>query len=659
MSPRIALAQLEVVAGLPEKNLASMLSAIERAKAAGAELIVFPEMCVGGYLLGDRFLDDNFCRELMRSNAPLIEASRGIAVAWGNIFLDEEMHARGIRGYHPNKDGRIRRYNAIYVAQDGHLVERTGNAGKLLPAGIQAKTLLPNYRFFDDERYFFSLADVALDFNVPLPSLMTPFPIRTASGVVQVGFELCEDLWCEDYRVDHAALNPTKMLIENGAQLIANASASPWTFGKNGARDRRVLFLKRNSGASFVPFLYVNVVGAQNNGKNVITFDGGSTVYNAEGELIQYAPQPYQEALLIAERFDLPAVTRVEEPKLAQKHRALLTGIRHVKNFRGVAEEPRVVIGLSGGVDSAVAAALLVEVCGKDRVFGVNMPTKYNSAKTINAAKHVANALGISYREAPIGELVEVNNRLLNDADLDGRGAQLSVLNEENVQAKIRGTALLSNLAAKYGGIFSNNGNKLEIALGYATLYGDWGGAISVLGDLNKAEVYELARYLNAEVFQREIIPETLLPDALFRFREDQIAPTAELKHDQIDPMKFGYHCALLDAFTDYKKKSPEDLMRWFLEGTLHKNLGIEVELLRRWGVHRAPEFLDDLRWFTRNVRGAVFKRVQSPPIIVTSKSAYGYDIRESILPDVESSEERRLAQQIRDERPEYVPAIA
>jgi NAD+ synthase (glutamine-hydrolysing) len=656
MSPRIALAQIEVVAGMPERNVASILSMIARAKDAGADAVVFPEMCVGGYLLGDRFLDDNFCRELMRYNQTLIEASDGIAVAWGNIFLDDAMSARGIHGYHPNKDGRIRRYNAIYVAQDRALAPRKIETS-CVPAGIQAKTLLPNYRFFDDERYFFSLADVALDFNVPLASLMQPFLIKTREGVVPIGFELCEDLWCEDYRLDHGALNVTEMLIKNGARYIANASASPWTFGKNNARDRRVLFLKKNSGASFVPFLYVNVVGAQNNGKNVITFDGGSTVYNANGELVQVAAKAYEETLLVADRFDSPPVARVEDAKIAQKHRALLTGIRHVKNFRGRTEEPRVIIGLSGGVDSAVAAALLVEVCGKENVLGVNMPTKYNSSKTINAAKKLASELGITYHDVPIGELVDVNNRLLNEADLDGRGVSLSVLNEENVQAKIRGTSLLSNLAAKYHGIFSNNGNKLEIALGYATLYGDWGGAISVLGDLTKAEVYQLALYLNEHVFHREVIPESLIPDALFRFREDQIAPSAELKDDQIDPMKFGYHCAMLDAFTDYKKRSSEDMMRWFLEGTLHTHLGIDVELIRRWGVDQADTFLEDLRWFSRNVRGAVFKRVQSPPIIVTSKSAYGYDIRESILPDVQSSEEKRLEAEIQKTRPVYQPS--
>lgn len=650
MSPRIALAQIEVKAGLPDHNVASMLRMVEAAKKEGAELIVFSEMCVGGYLLGDRFLDDAYCQELMRHNQTLIDASSGIAIAWGNICLEPRSD-----GYHPNKDGRVRRYNAVYVAQNGALARRKVEHN-FLPRGVQAKTLLPNYRFFDDQRYFFSLADVALDFGVPLERLAQPFVLELGGREVPIGFELCEDLWCEDYRAHGAPLNVTAMLIENGAQLIANLSASPWTFGKNGARDRRVAYLKRESGGKFVPFLYVNIVGAQNNGKNVITFDGGSTVYDAAGRPIRLAKRAYEEELMIVDALDTPVVPRVEEAKIAQKYRALIAGIRHVKDFRGAKEDPKFIIGLSGGIDSSVSAALLVAAIGADKVLGVNMPTRYNSQKTIRAAESVARALGIAYREVPIGSLVELNRSVLSGADLDGNQTALSSLAEENVQAKIRGTSILSNLAAKYGGVFPNNGNKLEVALGYATLYGDWGGAISLLGDLTKAEVYQLAVHLNERIYEREVIPAALIPDALFRFRDDQIAPSAELKDDQLDPMKFGYHCALLDAMTDYKKKAPEEIMRWFLEGTLHHHLGIEPALLERWGVHRAPEFLADLEWFTRAVRGAVFKRVQSPPIIITSKSAYGYDIRESILPEVESEAARRLRAELPSLRPEYIP---
>lgn len=645
-TPRLAIAQLEVKAGLPESNVERMLRMIDDAKRRGVDLIAFPEMCVGGYMVGDRWVDDAFCEDLMGFNETLRIASGGIAVAWGNIFLDREPARRGLAGCHPNKDGRARRYNAMYVAQDGTWARRLVET-PWLPAGAHVKTLLPNYRFFDDQRYFFSLLDIALDAGVPLATLEQPFAIRIQGQDVPIGFEICEDLWCNDYRLDGEAMNATRMLIDNGARYIVSGSSSPWTYGKNGARDRRVKFLKSDSGDRFVPFLYANIVGAQNNGKNVITFDGGSTVYDRNGDPIVLANKAYAEELIVVDDFEQPPLTRDDGSKVAQKYEAIIQGIRHLKDMRGDPELPRVVIGLSGGVDSAVAAALLVKAIGPEKVFAVNMPTRFNSNKTIGAARFVAEALGIRLIELPIGQLVELNQRLVNEADLDRTARTLSSLDEENIQAKIRGTSILSNLAAKNRAIFSNNGNKLEIALGYATLYGDWGGALAVIGDLTKAEVYEMARYLNEAIFAKEVIPELLIPDALFRFRPDQIEPSAELKENQVDPMKFGYHCALLDAMTDFQKKTVEDVLEWYLAGTLHQHLGIDATLIERWGLNEPRAFIADLEWFKTSLDKAVFKRVQAPPIIVTSKSAYGYDIRESILPHRGTDAQRLLKEQI------------
>ncbi|MBU0536073.1 MAG: NAD(+) synthase, partial [Nanoarchaeota archaeon] len=273
-------------------------------------------------------------------------------------------------------------------------------------------------------------------------------------------------------------------------------------------------------------------------------------------------------------------------------------------------------------------------------------PTAYNSTKTKQAAALIAENLGIDYVEIPIEDMVDVNKRLLESLKTDG-DARLTDIGEENVQAKIRGTSILSNLAAKRGAIFTNNGNKLETALGYATLYGDVGGAFAPIGDLTKEEVFEMGKYLNREVFRREVIPGILFPDRLFRFTEDQIEPSAELKDNQVDPMRFGYHCALLKAFTDYKKKTPEQIMRWYIEGSMEKMLGISTDLIRRWGIDNPQEFVNDLEWFDRSIQRNVFKRIQSPPIIITSKSAYGYDIRESMLPYRQSKEYLELKQEI------------
>src|SRR3989338_2683285 len=217
---KIALAQMEVVPGRPKKNLETMLSMIETAKNNAVDLIAFPELCIGGYLVGDRWLDDSFCLNLMKFNEVLQRSSRGIAIAYGNIFVDNNINARvKDTKFHPNKDGRARKYNAVYVFQNGKPVPRM-QENPLLPEGVQPKGLLPNYRFFDDERYFFALEDIAKDFAVPFESLAQPFLINVRGVMmpVPIGFEVCEDLWCEDYRRDGEAQDITKLLIENGAQ---------------------------------------------------------------------------------------------------------------------------------------------------------------------------------------------------------------------------------------------------------------------------------------------------------------------------------------------------------------------------------------------------------------------------------------------------------
>ena len=645
---KVALAQMEVIPGMPKVNFNNMLNLIEEAKKNQVDLIAFPELCIGGYLVGDKWANEEFCRDMMQFNKKLLEASHGIAVAYGNVYLDEKemINQRfGDKSIHPNKDGRPRKYNAVYVIQNGKIAKRV-KENTVIPAGIQPKTLLPNYRIFDDERYFFSTKDIAKDFNVEIKELMQPFEIDVEGKIVKIGFEICEDLWCEDYRLALEALNPTKMLIENGAEYIVNISASPWTYGKNGARDRRVQFLKKDSAEKFVPFYYVNCTGVQNNGKNVVTFDGGSTVYNKEGIPIIFSQKAYQQELIIINENDLliKPKTRIENSRIAQKYEAIVRGIQHTKDLFSMQEYPRFVIGMSGGIDSAIVAALLVKAVGKDKVIGINMPTRYNSNKTKNSAKHTAEKLGIEYGVIPIEDLVTLNSETVNNFKVKGYDNQLTIKDLENLQAKIRGSTVLSNLAAKYNAIFTNNGNKVEIAIGYVTLYGDVSGAIAPIADLTKAEVIAMANYLNKEIFKKEVISKKLIPNNLWRFGAEQIQPSAELKDNQIDPMKFIYHCTILDMMMDFKQHSVESIMELYLEGTLHEHLDyylaslneggkIGYELMKRWNVDDPKEFLKDIEWFTGQIQKTVFKRVQSPPIIITSKTAFGYDRRESMLP--------------------------
>ena len=680
---KIALAQMEVIPGQPQKNITTMLRMIAEAKQQQVDLIAFPEMCISGYLVGDKFLEDAFCTDLMEYDEVLRKASEGtgrdeemgIAIAYGNIFVERAKDGLSIHknelsihkiGYHPNKDGRSRKYNAVRIFQNGKAAQRADknrqnskheipNKQTIIPDGVQPKTLLPNYRFFDDERYFFSTEDIAKDYGISLQELLQPFMIKVNGREIPIGFEVCEDLWCEDYRKDGKAQNVTKMLLDNGAEYIINISASPWTFGKNNSRDKRMAFLKQDCGEKFVPFFYVNCTGAQNNGKNIVTFDGGSTVYDANAQPVALSKAAYQEELMIVDTEKISGISgisgaqisgtsRIEKRYIAQKMDALVAGIRHLKNIHGSEQEPKFLLGMSGGVDSSVAAALLTLAVGKDKVLGINMPTQFNSEATKSAAKHVADQLGITYLELPIGDLTAVNEKLLERYTPDSKTKKLNSLQKGNIAAKIRGTNILSNLAALYGALFTNNGNKLEVALGYATLYGDVNGAIAPLADLTKTEVYELGKYLNQVVFGKEIIPAKLFPDQLHRFPKDGIIPSAELEENQIDPMKFGYHDALLMMLTDYQIKTGEDFLQAFIDGKLGNMIeqflgqihpvenGFGYQLMERWGVHDAKTFVEDLDWFLPLAARSIFKRVQSPPIIITSKTAYGYDRRESML---------------------------
>lgn len=670
---KIALSQMHVVPMEPEINIETMLSTIKLAKRQNADVVVFPELCVSGYLLSDQWLNRQFCQDIMALHKLLLDASRGgeesedgnsadeksnngIAIIFGSIYdcaveyINEDPQQSR---FHPNKDGRSRLFNAAFVIQNGVYVSRPQIESNILPDGVHPKTLLPNYRFFDDERYFFSLKDVAQDFSADLSYLTQPFEIKTKSGSIKLGVQVCEDLWCKDYRAAGESINVSKLLIANGANAIVNISASPWTFHKNDARDRRITFLKseiEQAGLDFVPFYYTNNVGAQNNGKNIVTFDGDTSAYNSKGELACEVSKSFVEELLIVDHksIDQQKMKRSTTNKIAQKYQAIITGLKHIPELLGWQNPPEFIVGLSGGVDSALVTALLTLAFGKDNVWTVNMPSQYNSDKTKNAAAHISEKLGVRHLVVPIEKLVTENQEIFDELDKSCSSPEwMRKLSDENIQAKIRGTSILSNIAGRYGRMFTNNGNKVEIALGYATLYGDVGGVIAPIGDLTKTEVFEMVRYLNAQVFKEQVLPETLIPDELFRFGKNDIAPSAELRDAQIDPMKFGYHCKLLEACTSFKKVSAEQVMRWYLEGTLAENLDMNPALISRWGVQNPITFMEDLEWFYEGIRKSVFKRIQSPPIILTSPSAYGFDIRESQLPKWQSVNYKKLKKRV------------
>lgn len=614
--PQIALVQMDVKAGRPDLNAANMLTSIERARDTGAEIIAFSELCISGYILGDLWEVDAYVEDFVSYSEDIRAASSGLTVVFGNVATAPQQIGQ---------DGRLRKYNAVYVCSDGEYVVRP-DVPQGLPCGIHPKTLHPNYRFFDDDRHFFSLRQLAEAESRSPFDWAQPYTIYLRDGrAFRFGVQLCEDMWCQDYERDSEAIDTLKVYKERGAEAVFNLSASPWTWQKNDKRHRVVQQILK---AAPLPFFYINQVGAQNNGKNIIVFDGDSTAYAADGSALQRS-RAWSEDIVY-----YPSVQRGPsgQGEIEAIYNGILTGLRHLDHIRG--DKNRILIAASGGIDSSVVACLLERAFTPERVFAVNMPTRFNAQITQDNARVLCTELGIDYLSCPIGELYDaVASKIKNTEFATGPGDYTRLV-DENIQARIRFADVLSGLAAKYGLLFTNNGNKTEIALGYATLYGDVSGAIAPIADLYKVQVFALARYLNESIYGREVIPENII--------NGETVPSAELSAAQDvtkglgDPIKYGYHDALLRQIVEYRKCA-SDFLQWYIRGEFFSALGWNDSERFYQYFPDAQSWIDDIEWIERQVRINFFKRIQAPPIIVLSKRAFGFDLRES-------------------QRPEYVP---
>lgn len=606
---KIALGQMEVIPGRPDLNTAKMLTMITEARNRESDLIIFPEMSIPGYLLGDTWEQQAYLRDCEAFGRQIIAASHNICVIFGNVAVDWDKRGN---------DGRVRKHNACFIAQNGQL------------AATRIKTLQPNYREFDDTRHFFSLCQLALERKQDIETLLTPVKLSIKDKEYAFGCIICEDGWNEDYSVE-----PIAALQANGPlDLIINISSSPFTLGKNNKRNRVFSKQARQIGA---PLLYVNNVGLQNNGKTVYTFDGFSTVYNSAGQIIAYC-QPFTETLHYLELEisiggqQLAPVNAPDDFTVDSLYQAVSYG---VKQFLQAIGMTKIVIGVSGGIDSAVTAALYASILKPEDILLVNLPSKFNSQTTKDLAAQLSHNLGCLYAAIPIEHAVEYTVGQINSTPITnlttGIQTNLAVSSVvlENIQARDRSARLLAGIAAAFGGGFTCNSNKSEVTVGYSTLYGDQAGFLAALADLWKHQVYQLAEYLNNQVYGRQVIPQAVI----------DLVPSAELSFAQAvdegkgDPLLYPYHDYLFQAFMEYwNRATPEDILYWYRQGTdiLEQKLGCQAGLINKL-FPSAHEFIDDLeRWWRQYTGMAVAKRIQAPPTLAVSRRAYGFDHREA-----------------------------
>lgn len=589
---------MEVIPKKCEENFNSIDSIVKTAKAEGSDCVVFPELSVSGYLLADVWYSEAFVEYCESFNERIKQLSDNIIIIWGNIAT------KLIPNEPFNHDGRQAIYNCGFVAQDQSFVPREN--GEVLP---YVKQLLPNYRVFEDKRYFVS----GLTFD---PQFMhSPFVVTIQKEQKRIGLEVCEDMWDEHY-----SSNPSKQWAINNIDFLINISSSPWTKNKELARKRNIHHQVKTH--NFPYFIYVNAVGVQNTGKNIVLFDGGSCALNNHGELLTQANDCFMEEVIT---FDLDSRCAVKEETKNKLYRALIFAIKAFDK-QLFSEKTPWIVGLSGGIDSAVSAALLTKALGSHRVIGVNMPSRYNQQSTINNARKTAQALHIKYEEHSIEALMEATNNTLH---LDEETTHTLVL--ENAQARLRGH-VLSTIASKLGGVIVNNGNKVETALGYCTLYGDTIGALAVLGDCTKIEVFELAKTINGE-FKSEVIPTNLIPTIDELGIHFELKPSAELRENQVDPMKWGYHDRIIEMISNY----PTYQLHQFVNQVKHNTLQDSemMKYIKFYELSNYEDFIADINWIVKQVQLSVFKRIQSPPIIMVSRGAFGSDLRENqgILP--------------------------
>jgi NAD+ synthase (glutamine-hydrolysing) len=550
---RIALAQVNTTVGDFAGNAAKIRAVTERARAEGATLVVFPELALCGYPPRD-FLDlPEFLERAARTLAEL--AAPG---AWSRDVALVVGFPEGVAGAPPPGV-----YNSAALISGGRVV------------AVGRKSLLPTYDVFDETRYF-------------LPS-STPTAADAEPVGVRLGLSVCEDVW-NDKRFwinPRYARDPIAELVKkDGAGLVVNISASPYAMGKPALRERMLAASAAGHGA---PIVYVNQVG----GNDALVFDGGSMLVGSDGAILARAPL-FEEVLLFADlttgaastiRLDgekVAITAGAADPEADEVHCALVLGVRDYVRKCGFRSA---VVGLSGGIDSALTACLAADALGADNVLGVAMPSRYSSGHSREDAAALARNLAIPFKEISIEPMHAAFLAQIEAAE----GKPLGDLAEQNVQARIRGQILMA-ISNDTGGLVLSTGNKSELAVGYCTLYGDMAGGLAVIGDVPKTLVYRVARAANARAGR------TLIPERTFTK-----PPSAELKPGQLDQ----------DSLPPY------EILDGILEAYVEERLPLDAIVARGH-----PEAT--VRRVLRMVVASEYKRRQAAPVLKVSEKAFG-----------------------------------
>jgi len=535
---KIGFAQINPTVGDLSGNFEKIAGAYERLAAAGAELVLTPELAITGYPPQDLVFKSQFVPQNLEVLEKLQARLRGAALLVGFV---ERNQGRG-KPFH----------NAAALLQPGAPISKT------------CKSLLPTYDVFDEDRYFEPAREVA-------PLML---------GDRKIGVTICEDIWTEHYLPrPFYDIEPVRALVEQGAEIILNLSASPFSLNKPAIRREMVSALAR---AHDRPICYCNAVG----GNDQLVFDGNSIAVNSSGQLIAQLPGFRMVEELIDTHIAQPFELGDSEPS-SDLFAALSLGVRDYLDKCGF---KTAVLGLSGGIDSAVVAAIAVEALGPENVVGVSMPSPYSSQGSIDDALALAKNLAIKCLQIPIGnafaafkaQFTEIFAGLPEDTT------------EENMQARLRGMILMS-LSNKFGHIVLSTGNKSELSVGYCTLYGDMAGGLAVISDVPKTMVYELARWLNSDKSragrEREIIPRSTI----------EKPPSAELKPGQKDQ----------DTLPAYEVL--DEILRLYVE----ENLSARDIVAHGFDVKT-------VRWVQRRVDINEYKREQAAPGIKVTSRAFG-----------------------------------